>query len=515
MTPCLTMTLSDVKTVVANLDDFIELPDGIDRLRKAVITLAVSGSLVPQDPKEGVVKIKNGAADTVMEKPFPIPESWNWVQIPDVAENLGQKIPDRDFYYVDISSIDSKRGVITDPKHLAAKEAPSRARKIVRSGSVIYSSVRPYLLNTAVVKTDSFDDEVIASTAFFVLHPRAQVSSDYLHLVVRSPFFDALVNQASVGAAYPAINDKKFAIMPVPLPPFAEQKRIIEKVNELMKQLDELEARKQERDAVRTHLTQSAMLALGTGQTTMALELLPELVKTKVDVTEFDKAILTLAVSGKLEPQDPKEGTADEVFKQLELQDGKLGRKGKVQKLSQITPDEVPFEIPKSWKWMRLGEITNYGKSEKLKPNQLKQGMWILELEDMEKDGGTLLTMVRFPNRNSLSDKNVFSAGDVLYGKLRPYLNKVLVATEDGVASSELMPLRWKGSAEYLRLVLLSSYFASYVNQRTYGMKMPRLGTEDGRRALIPVPPLKEQKRIVKKVLEITSLVQKVRSAVA
>jgi type I restriction enzyme S subunit len=95
-----------------------------------------------------------------------------------------------------------------------------------------------------------------------------------------------------------------------------------------------------------------------------------------------------------------------------------------------------------------------------------------------------------------------------LYGKLRPYLNKVIVADEDGVCTTEILPFRCYGpfSNNYFKFALKSPYFISYVNARSYGMKMPRLGTEDGRKAHFPLPPLVEQHRIVAKVDELMAL---------
>ena len=101
-----------------------------------------------------------------------------------------------------------------------------------------------------------------------------------------------------------------------------------------------------------------------------------------------------------------------------------------------------------------------------------------------------------------LSSKTVFFKGDVLYGKLRPYLDKVLVADEDGVCTTEIIPIWGFGCFDpyFLRLVLKTPYFLSYVNSKTYGVKMPRLGTGDGTNAPIPLPPFAEQQRIVEKV---------------
>ena len=140
--------------------------------------------------------------------------------------------------------------------------------------------------------------------------------------------------------------------------------------------------------------------------------------------------------------------------------------------------------------------------------NLISDETWVLDLEDIEKDTSKLLQKCRFSERRSLSDKNSFQAGDVLYGKLRPYLNKVIVADEAGVCTTEILPVRCYGpfSSNYFKFALKSPYFINYVNARSYGMKMPRLGTEDGRKAYFPLPPLAEQHRIVAKVDELMAL---------
>ncbi len=174
--------------------------------------------------------------------------------------------------------------------------------------------------------------------------------------------------------------------------------------------------------------------------------------------------------------------------------------------LGGISEKEQPFELPQDWEWTLLGEITNFGTTEKL--DLISDDTWVLDLEDIEKDTSKLLQKFRFSERRSLSTKNSFLAGDVLYGKLRPYLNKVIVADEDGVCTTEILPFRCYGpfSNNYFKFALKSPYFISYVNARSYGMKMPRLGTDDGRKAYFPLPPLAEQHRIVAKVDELMAL---------
>jgi len=170
--------------------------------------------------------------------------------------------------------------------------------------------------------------------------------------------------------------------------------------------------------------------------------------------------------------------------------------------LPPIKPEEIPFEIPESWIWCRLGEITNYGSSPKAEPSDLRNDTWVLDLEDIEKTTSKLLCRIRFNERNSLSTKSVFKTGDVLYSKLRPYLDKVIVADEDGVCTTEILPLKCYAGLNpfYLKTALKRPDFVKYVNSKTKGMKMPRLGTKEGQMSLIPLAPLSEQKRIVVEV---------------
>lgn len=223
-------------------------------------------------------------------------------------------------------------------------------------------------------------------------------------------------------------------------------------------------------------------------------------------IKKLRELILELAVRGKLVPQDPNDEPASELLKKIENEKKKLLTEGKIKKekaLPKISPEEILSELPFNWCWTQLGLITNYGTTTKV--DSIESDCWVLDLEDIEKDTSKLIQKVRFSERASLSDKNSFSRGDVLYGKLRPYLNKVIVADEDGVCTTEILPIRpyIELNSEYLKIVLKSPSFLNYVNDRSYGMKMPRLGTDDGRKASVPLAPLAEQHRIVSKVNEL------------
>ena len=166
--------------------------------------------------------------------------------------------------------------------------------------------------------------------------------------------------------------------------------------------------------------------------------------------------------------------------------------------------DEIPFDVPDGWAWTRLGVICPYGTCEKVETKNIADNEWILDLEDIEKDTGLILKHITKKYRSAVSTKHRFLQGQLLYSKLRPYLNKVVIADQDGYCTSEILPLDfWGGiSPLYMQIYLMSATFLSYVNMISYGVKMPRLGTKDGEKVPIALPPLRQQVIIAKKTRE-------------
>ena len=173
--------------------------------------------------------------------------------------------------------------------------------------------------------------------------------------------------------------------------------------------------------------------------------------------------------------------------------------------------DEIPFEIPESWEWVRLGIISTYNQAkQKINAKDADVSIWGLDLEDLEK-GGRLLVKKTVGERKAVGDKTIFTKGDVLYSKLRPYLLKILVAPDSGICTPEIVPFTVYGgiSAEYIVNFLKSPYVDGLVNGETYGIKMPRAGTDTMISLLVPLPPLSEQHRIVAKIEELLPYIER------
>ena len=245
---------------------------------------------------------------------------------------------------------------------------------------------------------------------------------------------------------------------------------------------------------------------------------------------QLKNSILQMAVQGKLVPQDPNDEPASVLLERIRKEKERLIREGKIkkeknpsyifrgadnlpyEKVGKNEPvciaDEVPFEIPDNWEWARLGMISTYSHTkQKINAQNADPQMWGLDLEDIEK-GGRLLERKTVGERKAVGDKTFFDSGDILYSKLRPYLLKILVAPDCGICTPEIVPFKVFGKLvpEYIVAFLKSPYVDAVINSVTYGVKMPRVGTETMTELLVPIPPLSEQKRIVEKLSEVTPL---------
>ncbi len=246
-----------IKELFAYANGIAEATDDIAktavRIDKKILDLAIRGQLVPQDSNdepaselvkriEAARKSKSGGKNTrssasdkpayEIDPPFDIPDSWEWVRLGEVLLPMTTKHPTGEtFKYIDIDAIDNKTNVVLSPKHLPVEKAPSRACRGLQTGDTLFSVVRPYLRNIAYI-ADPLSD-CIASTGFYVCRPSEAIEPMFLFKLLLSNYVVNGLNAFMKGDNSPSIRVEQLHDYPVPLPPLAEQKRIVSKIEEL------------------------------------------------------------------------------------------------------------------------------------------------------------------------------------------------------------------------------------------------------------------------------------------
>ena len=185
-----------------------------------------------------------------------------------------------------------------------------------------------------------------------------------------------------------------------------------------------------------------------------------------LSIEALKRKVLDAAVRGELTEQLAEDGTAKDLLMQISDEKRRLVAEGKIKKekaLPAISDEEIPFEIPENWEWVRLGNISNFGTNISVDPNAIGNDEWLLELEDIEKETGNILTRKKKSECNPQSTKHKFRKGNVLYSKMRPYLNKVLVADDDGYCTSEIHVLDF---GKYLESFVCRFFYLCLVSVR-------------------------------------------------
>lgn len=529
----------NAERLMAHYERIADAPNAISRLRRFVLDLAMRGKLVPQDAidepawqllkriaaerarlvKAGEIRMPK-ALPVIDQPPYAIPKSWHWSRMRDVTSDRGQTVPAAPFSYIDVTAINKEAGVVAEPTVLDASEAPSRARKIIRVGDVIYSCVRPYLLNVAVIE-EELDPAPIASTAFAVLNGYGLVLARYLWIVLRSPFMVTCVEETQRGQAYPAINDADFAVLPVPLPPLAEQHRIVAKVDELMALCDRLEAARGDREAARDRLAAASLARLNNpdpdtfaNDARFAINVLPALTTRGDQIKQLRRTILNLAVTGKLVQQHLGEETIDATLRSAMARRAALVKEKKVRRKTLDGSDHLPADamLPSSWRLERLGNLVDpentisYGV---LVPgDEVSNGVPFVRAQDLALSG--------HPAR---PNKTISPEIEQAYARTRLRGGEILVCVVGSIGKLGIVPPSWAGaniaravarimpigeiSSDYLLIVLRSEPVQRYFKETTRTLAQPTLNVGLIEQAPIPLPSLAEQHRIVAKVDEL------------
>ena len=506
------------------------------QLKNSILQWAIQGKLVPQDPndepasvlldkirqeKERLIKEKKikrdknasiiyrGEDNSYYEKilatgevkcideeiPFEIPNGWEWCRMQDVitfvngrAYKKEELLPQGKYKILRVGNF-----FTNNEWYYSDLELPED--KYCYNGDLLYAwsaSFGPQIWNG--------DKTIFHYHIWNVKFNSRILFREYLYYFFL--FDKTQVKASTTGSTMVHVSMENMKPRLIPIPSVNEQKRIIHEIENIIPLIERY----------------------GTFQNKK--EILDSNIKASLK-----KSILQEAIQGKLVPQIPEEGTAQELLEQIKAEKQKLVKEGKLKKSALndsiifrgddnryyekigkkivCIEDEVPFEIPNSWVWVRLGAIVDFSKSQTISSSMLDMDSWILDLEDIEKDSGRLLQKKRMKDLLSKSDKHLFYKGNVLYSKLRPYLNKVIVADEDGACTTEILAFDFGHIYnKYAQAYLMSPFFVDYANSDSYGIKMPRLGSKKGNNALFPIPPLREQQRIVEKIEQLMQLLK-------
>ncbi len=502
---------------------------GITKLRELILELAVRGKLVPQDANDEsasilLEKIAVEKAQLIKDKkikkprtlpkfikedePFELPLGWEWCLLLDIGHDWGQKKPDTDFTYIDVGSIDKKLGLIENADVLNADNAPSRARKIVKKGTVIYSTIRPYLLNIAVVNRE-FEPEPIASTAFSIIHPLDGISSSFVYRYLRSPSFVSYVESCQTGIAYPAINDKQFFSGLIPIPPTNEQHRIVAKVDELMMLCDQLE--QQTEASIDAHATLVEVLLATLTDSTDSDELaqnwarisehFDSLFTTEQSIEALKQTVLQLAVMGKLVPQNPEDEPASVLLEKIAEEKEQLIKEKRIRdNKSPAKNNEASLncELPLGWTISCFGDITFNRDPERVPLSvdvrRNRQGSYdyygasgvIDQIDDFLFDKPLLLIGEDGANLVNRSTPIAFIARGKYWVNNHAHVI-------DGINEALLL---------YLSIYINSISLKPYIT----GTAQPKMNQAKMNSILVMLPPLAEQHRIVTKVDELMAI---------
>ncbi|MDS2763465.1 type I restriction-modification system S protein [Streptococcus pneumoniae] len=405
------------------------------------------------------------------------------MRIKSIYWNFGQNKPEKSFRYIDTSSIDRKKNIINykNLQYLSPEQAPSRARKLVSQNSVLFSTVRPYLKNIAVVR--ELKEYLIASTAFIVLD--TLLNETYLKYYLLSDNFINRVNNKSTGTSYPAINDYNFNLLLIALPPLSEQQRIVEAIESALEKVDEYAE---------------------------SYNRLEQLDKEFPD--KLKKSILQYAMQGKLVEQDPNDESVEVLLEKIRAEKQKLFEEGKIKKkdleISIVSKgddnsyyEEVPYDIPESWMFVKLNVVANIFSGYSFKSSEYSnEGIRIVRISDFDENG--------LINKNIVRQKY-----QEKFNKFEIYQNDILLAMTGGTVGKNTI-LQTLPERMFLnqRVANIRSYYIKY-NFIYHFLNTPRIynliqkqknSTNDNisltdiQNFLIPLPPLSEQTRIVEKI---------------
>lgn len=478
------------------------------QLKNSILQWAIEGKLVPQIEsegtaedllkeiraekerlvKEGKLKKKDLEVKPIEddEIPFEIPNGWKWCRLNDVITYETNLVsPDNYLSLNHIAPDNIQKGTGKLLEYRTVKEDVVKSNNhLFYKGQIIYSKIRPLLRKAIIAPFDG-----LCSADMYPL--RSFIEVKYVLYILLSDFLNSQIAEiCSSRVKMPKINQVEMSKLSIPLPPLSEQKRIVSKIEELMPLVEEYGKAQERLETLNREL--------------------PEKLK---------KSVLQEAIMGKLVPQDPTEGTAEELLAEIRKEKEKLVKEGKLKKkdleVKPIEDDEIPFEIPEGWRWCRLGDLSLVARGGSPRPikdyiTEAKDGVNWIKIGDTEKGGKYIEKCAEKIKPSGVTHSRMVYPGDFLLTNSmsfgRPYICNVEGCIHDG----------WLVISQYYHafdndflFYLLSSPFAfDQFCWKTAGAVVQNLNKDKVAESIVPLPPLTEQKRIVAKLEEVMGKIE-------
>ena len=532
--------------LLANYERVAGAPNAVQRLRSFILDLAVRGKLVPQDPndvpasellkeiaaekarlvKTGEIKNPKAIRTPLVEiSPFTLPDNWRWSQVAEIGvlSPRNEAEDGAQVSFVPMALIPAEYGMASAHEIRNWREI-KKGYTHFAEGDVGLAKITPCFENGKSTVFRSLTGGLGSGTTELHIARPLFVNATYVLLFLKSPrFIAAGIPKMTGTAGQKRLPAEHFANSPFPLPPLAEQHRIVAKVDELMALCDQLEAARAEREATRNHLTAMSLAQLNTpdpdptvfqSHAVFTLESLDHVTARPDQIKALRQTILNLAVRGKLVPQDPNDVPASELLKEIAAEKARLVKTGEIKNPKAIRTPLVeisPFTLPDNWRWSQVAEIG------------------VLSPRNEAEDGAqvSFVPMALIPAEYGMASAHEirnwreikkgythFAEGDVGLAKITPCFENgkstVFRSLTGGLGSgtTELHIARpLFVNATYVLLFLKSPRFiAAGIPKMTGTAGQKRLPAEHFANSPFPLPPLAEQHRIVAKVDELMAL---------
>ncbi|WP_035605251.1 restriction endonuclease subunit S [Edwardsiella tarda] len=522
---------------------------GIKKLRELILELAVRGKLVPQDPsdepasvlleriaaeKARLVKEKKIKKSKVLpeiseeEKPFELPEGWECIRLGELTSKMGSGSTPRGGQRAYVSegipflrsqNVWNEGLKLDDVVYIDENTHLKMEGTKVIPGDVLLN-ITGASLGRALIFPDSIK-EANVSQHVTIIRLLIDELAPFVHLGIKSPLVQDLIWGRQVGMAIEGLSKRTLELFEFPLPPLAEQQRIVAKVDELMALCDQLELRSESQLAAHQTLVEILLATLTDSADSDELAQnwarlsthFDTLFTTEASIYALKQTILQLAVMGKLIPQDPSDEPASALLARIAAEKAQLVKEKKIKKekpLPAISEEEKPFELPQGWEWCRFGTLVNF-RAELVKPENF-QSFDQVAPDSIEKGTGKLIKRRTVLESGVKGPNSRFYAGQILYSKIRPSLSKAIIADFDGLCSADMYPLDAMISSDFLLKIILSEVFLAQVRVAENRIKMPKLNVDSLSNILVPVCPESEMNRITSKITDLILVCDKLQS---